>query len=90
VFQALGVGGGLEGQGELVPRRPRQRWGLLCPVAMVLQDVGGEVMLFEHSLNPAVINGIVKAVPDHPRQFASGKGMGNGQTDDALLNMPGQ
>ena len=47
-------------------------------------------MLVEHPLNPAVIDGIAIAVPDHPRQLASGKGMGDGQTDDVLLKMPRQ
>jgi hypothetical protein len=47
-------------------------------------------MLFEHSLNPAVIDGIAIAVPDYPRQLASGEGMGHGQTHDVLLKMPGQ
>ena len=46
-------------------------------------------MLGEHALNPAVIDGIVVAVPHHPRQLASGKGMGHGQPHDVLLNVPG-
>jgi hypothetical protein len=47
-------------------------------------------MLCEHPLNPAVIDGIAIAIPHDPRQLASGEGMGDGQTDDVLLNRPGQ
>jgi hypothetical protein len=57
---------------------------------MALQDFRGKVMLFEHPLNPTMIDGIAIAVPDHPCQLASRKGMGDGQTDDVLLKMPGQ
>jgi hypothetical protein len=57
---------------------------------MVLQRLGGEVMLFEHPLNAAVIDDIVVAVPDYPRQLTSGEGMRKGQTHDVLLKMPGQ
>jgi hypothetical protein len=34
---------------------------------MGLQRLGGEVMVFEHPLNAAVIDDIAVAVPDHPR-----------------------
>lgn len=57
---------------------------------VVLQRLGGKVMLFEHPLNAAVIDGIAVAVPDHPRQLTSGEGVRQGQTHDVLLKMPGQ
>lgn len=60
------------------------------PVAMALQRLGGEVMLGEHALDPAVIDGIVVAVSNDPRQFARGEGMGQSQTHDELLDVPGQ
>jgi hypothetical protein len=63
---------------------------LLSPLAMALQRLGGEVMPSEHALDPAVIDGIVVAVPQHPRQFASGQGMGHGQPHDMLLDVLGQ
>lgn len=47
-------------------------------------------MLGEHTLNPAVIDGRAVAVPDHSRQFTRGKGMGQGQSSDVLLEMLGQ
>jgi hypothetical protein len=90
MFQTLGLSGRLEGQAELFPGRPWERGDLRGPVVMALQDLRGEVMLSEHPLNPAVIDGIPIAVPDNPRQLASGEGMGDGQTDDVLLKMPGQ
>jgi hypothetical protein len=43
---------------------------------MVLQPVGGEVMLREHPLNPTVIDRLVIACPDNPRQLARSKGRG--------------
>jgi hypothetical protein len=55
---------------------------------MALQDLRGEVMLREHPLNPAMIDGIAIAVPDNPRQLASGEGMREGQPHDVLLNGP--
>jgi hypothetical protein len=90
VFQTLGMSRPLEGQAKLLPRRPRERGDRLGPLVMALQDLRGEVMLGEHPLNPTVIDGIAIAIPDNPRQLASGEGMGDGQTDDVLLNRPGQ
>jgi hypothetical protein len=55
---------------------------------MALQDLREQVMLFEHPLNPPMINGIAIALPDDPRQLASGEGMGDGQTHDVLLKGP--
>jgi hypothetical protein len=55
---------------------------------MAPQDLRREVMLGEHALNPPMIDGIAIALPDNPRQLASGEEMGDGQTDDVLLNGP--
>ena len=84
------MGGGLEGQTELLPRGPGRRGDLLGPVAMALQRLGGEVMPGEHALDPAVIDGIMVAVSDNPRLFASGEGMGQGRKHDELPDAPGQ
>jgi hypothetical protein len=40
--------------------------------------------------HPTVINGIVVAVSDDPRQFPSGEGVGDGQPHDVLPNVSGQ
>jgi hypothetical protein len=90
VFQALRVDGRFEGQTELLPRRPGWCGSLLGPVVMEPQGVGGEVMLGEHSLDPTVIDGVVVAVSDDPRQFPSGEGVGDGQTRDVLPNVSRQ
>jgi hypothetical protein len=57
---------------------------------MELQGFRGEVMLGEHALNPTVINSIVVAVSDDPRQFPRGEGMGEGQPHDVLPKVSGQ
>jgi hypothetical protein len=57
---------------------------------MTPQGLGGEVMVREHALNPAVIDGITVAVPHNPSQLARGKGMSHGQPYDLLLDVPGQ
>jgi hypothetical protein len=57
---------------------------------MALQGFREEVMLGVHALNPAGIDGRVGAVPNHPRQCASGTGMGHGQPNDMRLEVPGQ
>jgi hypothetical protein len=48
------------------------------------------MMLGEHALNSAVIDGIVVAVPHNPRQLASGNEMGHAQPHDMLLEVPRQ
>jgi hypothetical protein len=88
VFQPLGMRRRLEGQAKLLPRRSRERGDLCGPVVMAPQDLRREVMLGEHALNPPMIDGIAIALPDNPRQLASGEEMGDGQTDDVLLNGP--
>jgi hypothetical protein len=57
---------------------------------VALQRLGGEVMLDEHALDPTMVDGIVVAVSNDPRQFASAEGMGQGQAHDELLDVPGQ
>jgi hypothetical protein len=54
------------------------------------QGLRGEVMLGEHALDPPVIDGIVVAVSDDPRQFPSREGVGEGQPHDVLPNVSGQ
>jgi hypothetical protein len=44
----------------------------------------------EHAWDPVVIDGSVVTVSNDPCPFASGEGMGQGQTHDALLDVPGQ
>jgi hypothetical protein len=47
-------------------------------------------MPLEHPTDATVIDGIVIAVPDNPRQFTIGKGLGDRQLHDVLLDVPGQ
>jgi hypothetical protein len=55
-----------------------------------LQGLGGEVMLGEHALDPTVINSIVVAISDNPRQFPRGEGVGERQPHDVLPQVSGQ
>jgi hypothetical protein len=55
---------------------------------MARQDLRGEVMLLEHPLNPAVIDGVAIAVLDNLRQLARGEGMRDGQPHDVRLHGP--
>jgi hypothetical protein len=88
LLEALGMGGGLEGEAEGWRRGPGGSRGLLGSLPMALQGLGGEVMLGEHALNPSVIDGIVVAIPHNPCQFTSGKGMRYRQPHDMLLDVP--
>jgi hypothetical protein len=72
---ALGIDGGdppLYGVID-IRIRDQQVLGRLDP-----HGIRGEVMLREHSLDPTLIDGRAVAVSDHPRQFTSGEGMGDG------------
>ena len=47
-------------------------------------------MPIEHPTDAAVIDGIVIAVPDNPRQFAISEGMGDRQLHEVLLDVTRQ
>jgi hypothetical protein len=67
LFQPLRMRRRLDGQAELLLRRPRERRDLRGPVVMKPQGLGGELMLREYALDPTVINGIVVTVADDSR-----------------------
>ncbi len=67
--------------------RERRLLGLL---ATVLQDLGREVMPLEHPTNPSVVHRDGTHPLDNPGQLAIGKGLGDCQLHEVLLDVTRQ